>query len=130
MGASLAMAAMAGCTRQPTEFIVPYVDPSGRRHPRPPSYYATASPGEWLAQGIVVESHLGRPTKVEGNPQHPASLGATAVHGQSCVLDLYDPDRAKQVTENGESRDWESFLLALTQALPALRNSGGAGFRS
>jgi Fe-S-cluster-containing dehydrogenase component len=127
MGASIAMTAMAGCTRQPTEFILPYVTPPEGAIPGRPSYYATASVVNGYAQGIVVESHLGRPTKVEGNPQHPASMGATAVHGQSCVLDLYDPDRAKQVTENDESRDWESFQLALTQALPALRTSGGAG---
>ncbi len=115
MGASIAMTAMAGCTRQPTEFILPYVNPPEGVIPGRPSYYATASVVNGYAQGIVVESHLGRPTKVEGNPQHPASMGATAVHGQSCVLDLYDPDRAKQVTENDESRDWESFQLALTR---------------
>ena len=127
MGASIAMTAMAGCTRQPTEFILPYVNPPEGAIPGRPSYYATASVVNGCAQGIVVESHLGRPTKVEGNPQHPASMGATDVHGQSCVLDLYDPDRAKQVTENNASRDWESFQVALAEALPAQRSSGGAG---
>ena len=108
----------------------PYVNPPEGVIPGRPSFYATAAVVNGYAQGIVVESHLGRPTKVEGNPQHPASMGATAVHGQSCVLDLYDPDRAKQVTENAESRDWDSFQVALARALPALRTAGGAGFRS
>jgi len=126
-GATIAMAALAGCTRQPTEFIMPYVEPPEQALPGRPSYYATASLVNGYAEGIVVESHLGRPTKVEGNPKHPASLGATNVHGQSCVLDLYDPDRAAQITENGETRDWEAFQLALNQALNPLRANGGDG---
>ncbi len=127
MGASLAMAAAAGCTRQPTEFIVPYVEPPEDAIPGRPSYYATARMVQGLAQGVVVESHLGRPTKVEGNPGHPASLGATDVHGQSCVLDLYDPDRSKQITESGEPREWDAFLLALGKALEPLGKTGGEG---
>ena len=127
MGASLAMAAAAGCTRQPTEFIVPYVEPPEDAIPGRPSYYATARLVQGIAQGVVVESHLGRPTKVEGNPGHPASLGATDVHGQSCVLDLYDPDRSKQVTESGEPREWDAFLLALGKALEPLGKTGGEG---
>jgi molybdopterin-containing oxidoreductase family iron-sulfur binding subunit len=127
MGASIAMAGAAGCTRQPTEFIMPYVEPPESAIPGRPSYYATARLVNGLAQGIVVETHLGRPTKVEGNPFHPASLGATDVHGQACVLDLYDPDRAKEMTEFGEARDWEGFLIGLSHALDPIRRAHGAG---
>ena len=93
------MAGAAGCTRMPTDFIMPYVEPPERAIPGRPSYFATACLVNGLAEGIVVESHLDRPTKVEGNPGHPASMRATSVHAQACVLDLYDPDRAKQITE-------------------------------
>lgn len=67
------------------------------------------------------------PTKVEGNPRHPASLGATDVHGQACVLDLYDPDRAEQITELGEIREWEEFLLGLHRALASVQGGRGEG---
>ncbi|MFN7996200.1 MAG: 4Fe-4S dicluster domain-containing protein [Bryobacteraceae bacterium] len=127
MGAAVAMAGAAGCTRQPTEFIMPYVEPPENVIPGRPSYYATACLVNGIAEGIVVESHLGKPTKVEGNPGHPASLGATSVHGQSCVLDLYDPDRAKEITESGEHRTWEEFLLALAPSISTFRANGGAG---
>ena len=80
-----------------------------------------------MAQGIVVESHLGRPTKVEGNPAHPASLGATDVHGQSCVLDLYDPDRAKQITELGEPSEWEVLSAGAQARLRPLGATEGEG---
>jgi Fe-S-cluster-containing dehydrogenase component/anaerobic selenocysteine-containing dehydrogenase len=127
MGASLGMMGAAGCTRMPTQFIMPYVEPPEQAIPGRPSYYATARLMNGVAEGVVVETHLGRPTKVEGNPTHPASLGATDVHGQSCILDLYDPDRAQRITEAGESREWEEFLLSLGRALAPLRQSGGAG---
>ena len=128
MGASLAMAGAAGCTRMPTDFIMPYVEPPEHAVPGRPSYFATACLVNGVAEGIVAESHLGRPTKMEGNPGHPASLGATSVHAQACVLDLYDPDRAKQITEAGEVRAWEEFRIALQHSLAALEPGRGAGF--
>jgi len=124
MSASLALAGTAACTRQPTEFIVPYVDPPEHTIPGRPRYYATAVPVSGIAQGVIVETHLGRPTKVEGNPDHPASLGATSVISQASVLDLYDPDRAKEITYRGEQRSWEGFLLALRSLLEPLQGSG------
>jgi molybdopterin-containing oxidoreductase family iron-sulfur binding subunit len=127
MGASLALAAGAGCTRQPPEFILPYVEQPEKEIPGIPKYFATARIVNGVAQGVIVESHQGRPTKVEGNPMHPGSLGATDVHGQSCVLDLYDPDRAKQITENGESREWEAFLAELQRLLAPIRSNAGEG---
>jgi molybdopterin-containing oxidoreductase family iron-sulfur binding subunit len=74
-----------------------------------------------------VETHLGRPTKVEGNPDHPASLGGTSVRAQASILDLYDPDRAREVTYLEEPRSWDEFLVALRGAVEPLRTRGGAG---
>jgi len=126
-GASIAMATAAGCTRMPTEFIMPYVVPPENAIPGRPQYYATACIVNGLGEGVLVESHLGRPTKVEGNPGHPASLGATSVHGQACVLDLYDPIRVKQISERGYVREWEDFLVWLNRTAGALRPAGGQG---
>ncbi len=62
-----------------------------------------------LACGVLVKSQMGRPTKIEGNPDHPASLGATDVFGQAAILTLYDPDRSQMVTHNGRVDTWEHF---------------------
>src|SRR5581483_10149917 len=79
--------------------------------------------------GLLVESHMGRPTKVEGNPEHPASLGATDVYHQASVLTLYDPDRSQTVTHLGQPRTWEDFANVLRPALRAQRSRRGAGLR-
>ena len=129
MGASLLLAGGSGCTRQPPEFILPYVEPPEHAIPGRPRYYATAVPAFGSAEGVIVETHLGRPTKVEGNPTHPASLGATSVRAQASVLDLYDPDRARQVTRLGTAETWDAFLSAFRKALELLRARQGAGFR-
>ncbi len=129
MAGSLALAGLTGCTRQPTETIMPYVDPPENVVPGKPKYYATAVPVNGIAQGVVVESHLGRPTKVEGNPSHPGSLGASSVHSQSCLMDLYDPDRAKEISYLGDIRTWEGFQVAWSSAISPLRARGGEGFR-
>src|SRR5215471_16451519 len=95
MGASLALAGMAGCGKVDEPHIVPYVrQPEGMILGKP-QQYATVMPFGADALGVLVESHEGRPTKIEGNPDHPASLGATDAFAQAAVLDLYDPDRAK-----------------------------------
>ena len=129
MGASIALAAGAGCTRQPTEFIVPYVDPPEQVIPGKPKYYATAALVNGIAQGVIVESHLGRPTKIEGNPAHPASLGATDVLSQACVLDLYDPDRSKEILNRGEVSSWEEFVQNFRRMLEPIRMARGKGLR-
>ncbi len=128
-GASLGLAGLTGCTRQPTEFIYPYVEPPESAIPGKPMFFATAAPMNGIAEGVVVESHLGRPTKVEGNPLHPASLGSTSVHSQSSVLDLYDPDRAREITHLGEAETWEDFVQTLNATLAPLRESKGRGIR-
>src|SRR5271170_1664870 len=114
MGASIALAGASACTVQPKEMIVPYVRQPEDFVPGKPLFYATTATFGGVGTGLLVESHLGRPTKIEGNPQHPASLGATDALMQASVLTLYDPDRSKTVTRNGSIDSWGNFLSALT----------------
>ncbi|MCS6926552.1 MAG: 4Fe-4S dicluster domain-containing protein, partial [Candidatus Binatia bacterium] len=97
--------------------------------PGKPLFFATAVVRSGLALGVLVESHLGRPTKVEGNPQHPASLGATDVFAQASVLTLYDPDRSQVVTHLGQISTWNAFLSAVQTRLALQRITKGAGLR-
>ena len=129
MGASLALAGLAACTRQPTEFIVPYVRQPEEIVPGKPLFYATAMTVGGLATGLLVESHEGRPTKVEGNPEHPASLGACDIYSQASVLGLYDPDRSQALTYQGEIRSWAGFQTAIQEMLAVERARQGAGLR-
>src|SRR5215475_13580727 len=106
MGASLALGGLAACTRQPTEHIMPYVRQPEELILGRPLFFATAHTVNGVAIGVLAESHEGRPTKLEGNPEHPASLGALDAMGQAAVLQLYDPDRCQTLTLNGEIRPW------------------------
>jgi molybdopterin-containing oxidoreductase family iron-sulfur binding subunit len=129
MGASLALAGLTACTRQPTEHITPYVKQPEELVPGRPLFYATAMTLDGVATGLLVESHEGRPTKVEGNPEHPASLGACDIFSQAAVLGLYDPDRSQALTYDGEIRSWASFEAALQAVLRDQRAKQGAGIR-
>ena len=129
MGASLALGGFTACTRQPAETIVPYVRQPEEIIPGRPLFFATAMPLGGVATGLLVESHEGRPTKVEGNPDHPASLGATDVFAQAAVLGLYDPDRSQTLTDLGEIRPWSAFLGAIRATLNAQGAIKGAGLR-
>src|SRR5215213_2333198 len=127
MGGSLALAGLNGCWRPPNETIVPYVRQPEEVVPGRPLFYATAMPLGGVGTGLLVESHMGRPTKIEGNPLHPASLGATDVFAQASILDLYDPDRAKTVMRTGEVSEWGAFINAIQPAMQIQRGNGGAG---
>ena len=129
MGASLALAGLTACTRQPTEKILPYVRQPEQLVPGRPLFFATACAHDGFARGILVESHEGRPTKVEGNPDHPQSRGATDVFGQAHVLGLYDPDRSQSVLFEGQERTWASFRQALRETLEKQKAVGGKGVR-
>jgi len=129
MAASLAFAGLSGCGRTPEQYVVPYVkQPEGMTLGKP-QFYATAMPFGADAIGLLVESHEGRPTKIEGNPDHPSSLGATNVFAQASVLNLYDPDRAQTVTKFGEIQTWLLFLESAQAIAAAMKGSNGAGFR-
>jgi molybdopterin-containing oxidoreductase family iron-sulfur binding subunit len=129
MGASLGLAGMTGCVRLPLEPIVPYVRQPEDVIPGRPMFYATAMTLGGYASPVLVESHLGRPTKIEGNDQHPASLGGTDIFAQASILTMYDPDRSQSVTSLGEERSWTSFLSAIRGPLSAQKALQGAGIR-
>ncbi len=119
MGASLALAGVSACTRQPDEAIVPYVRQPEELVPGKPLFFATAMPFAGSGVGLLVESHEGRPTKIEGNPEHPASRGATDVFAQAAILGLYDPDRSQTITHLGDIRPFDAFVAALRPVLAA-----------
>jgi MoCo/4Fe-4S cofactor protein with predicted Tat translocation signal len=129
MAASLAFAGLSGCGRAPDQHIVPYVKQPDGLVLGKPQFYATAMPFGADAIGLLVESHEGRPTKVEGNPDHPSSLGATNVFAQASILNLYDPDRAQTVTNLGEIRAWSAFLDNALLSAAALKVTRGDGLR-
>ncbi|HWZ99848.1 MAG TPA: TAT-variant-translocated molybdopterin oxidoreductase [Candidatus Dormibacteraeota bacterium] len=129
LGASMALAGMAGCGRPPEQHIVPYVKQPDGLILGKPQQYATVMPFGADAVGVLVESHEGRPTKIEGNPDHPSSLGATDAFAQAAILDLYDPDRAKTPTEAGDIRTWAMFQQAAQDLATAQKSVNGAGMR-
>jgi MoCo/4Fe-4S cofactor protein with predicted Tat translocation signal len=129
MGASMALAGMTGCVKLPLEPIVPYVRQPEEVIPGRPMFYATAMTLGGYANPILVESHLGRPTKIEGNDRHPASLGGTDIFVQASILGMYDPDRSQSVVSMGDQRSWQSFATAIRGPLSAQKNLQGAGIR-
>jgi MoCo/4Fe-4S cofactor protein with predicted Tat translocation signal len=128
MGASLALAGVTGCTRQPTEHIVPYVVPPEGYVPGKTQLFATAMPRDGYAEPILAVSHHGRPIKIEPNPEHPFG-GGTSRHAQASILGLYDPDRSQTLTYIGEIRSFADFQKAMAGALNAQRAVGGSGLR-
>jgi MoCo/4Fe-4S cofactor protein with predicted Tat translocation signal len=128
--ASLVLGGLSACgPEQPPEDIVPnVVDPAGSVEGEP-SFFTSASLLGGYATGVLVEHRLGRPMKVEGNPDHPASLGATDLFAQAAILDLYDPDRAKAVAYAGRIRTWQAFISALDDTRGSWRAANGKGLR-
>ena len=118
MGASLALAGASGCTRAPRGKIVAYADQPPEVTPGVASHYATALTREGYAVGVVVESHEGRPTKIEGNPDHPMSLGGTGVFEQASLLGLYDRDRGKAVMRRGAISSMTAAMANLALDAP------------
>ena len=102
MAASFGLAGlgMAGC-RRPEQTILPYSKQPENLIPGIPVYYTSSQPGVRSNVPVIVETHTGRPTKVEGNPSYKPFGGATTVYTQASVLDLYDPDRATKSVEGG-----------------------------
>ena len=129
MSASLALAGVSACTKQPAEKIIPYVRQPEDLVPGRPLFFATAIPFAGIAAPVLVESHEGHPTKVEGNLQHPASMGSTDSFTQAAILTLYDPDRSQTVLSRGEVRGWGEFLTAVKDVLSSQKSKQGAGIR-
>jgi MoCo/4Fe-4S cofactor protein with predicted Tat translocation signal len=130
LGASFALAGLSGCgVQSPKEKILPYNRKPEELVPGKPLYFATAMTLAGRATGLLVESHDGRPTKVEGNPTHPASLGATDVFAQASVLTLYDPDRSQAVKHKGRPAAFSDLVRTTRDDLAKRKKTGGAGLR-
>jgi molybdopterin-containing oxidoreductase family iron-sulfur binding subunit len=127
LGASLALAGLAACSHPPQTGIVPYVHKPIGQVDGLPRYFATVLTREGYAQGVLVADHQGRPTKAEGNPGHPASLGGTDIFAQAAILQLWDPDRSQSIRHRGVTSTWDEFVAAALATSARFDRSGGDG---
>src|ERR1041385_3573257 len=113
--ASLVLGGLTACTKQPVGEILPNVkEPKGIVRGEP-LYYATSTILGGYATGVLVKSREGHPIKVDGNPQHPASLGGSSAWMQASILDLYDPDRSSAIIHHGDISTWAAFASELNE---------------
>jgi MoCo/4Fe-4S cofactor protein with predicted Tat translocation signal len=129
LAAPLALAGLSACLPQPEERLMPYAVAPEDLVPGEPLFFATAMELDGYARGLLARSSMGRPIKIEGHPNHPASLGATDVFAQAAILNLYDPERARAITHQGRTQTWQTFLSDLAQAMDQQRQNEGAGLR-
>src|SRR5690348_2575737 len=122
MGASFALAGLAGCEKSPFVAALPYVDQPERETTGVPRSYATAVTFDGYAQPVLATTWSGRPTKLDGNPDHPVTDGRSDIFMQAAVLGLYDPDRAQAPTRRGEPTTWNDVVAAIG----GLRGNWGA----
>ena len=129
MGAGMAFAGITGCKgiRRPEMHILPYTKMPESLVPGVPQFYATTLSIGGDAIGLLVEAHEGRPTKIEGNPSHPASLGSTSRQHQASILDLYNPERSQTPLKNGKASTWEAFWSEANPLFESLKQKGGEG---
>ena len=130
MGASMALAGLAGCAKQPDEPIYPYVKAPEDLILGKPNYFATAFPFATGALPTLVKADSFRPIKVDGNPEHPYNVGSSDVFAQGSLLDLYDPDRSQKVTFDGESRQYTEFTEKFRHAVMESKDGTGIYFLS
>ncbi|MFZ1937986.1 MAG: TAT-variant-translocated molybdopterin oxidoreductase [Terracidiphilus sp.] len=130
MGASMALAGLAGCTKQPDEPIYPYVKAPEDLVLGKSMYFATAHPFTTGAVPLLVKSDEFRPIKIDGNPEHAYNNGGSDPYSQGTLLDLYDPDRSVQVSFEGEARSWAEFVEALQQKVAQSKDGSGIYFLS
>jgi MoCo/4Fe-4S cofactor protein with predicted Tat translocation signal len=130
MGASLALAGLAGCTKQPDEPIYPYVKQPEDLILGKPMYFATAHPFVTGAVPLLVKTDQFRPIKIDGNPEHPYNQGSSDPFTQATLLDLYDPDRSQHVTYRGENREWAEFAVEFRSKVIASKDGTGIYFLS
>lgn len=119
MGAALALRGVGGCGRAPAERIVTWAQQPEAVVPGRALYYASAFVHGGYGEGVLVQSHTGRPTKIEGNPEHPASLGAASALAQASVLELYDPTRSQAPQRGGQPATWDQWFREAREALLA-----------
>ncbi|HEV8589060.1 MAG TPA: TAT-variant-translocated molybdopterin oxidoreductase [Pyrinomonadaceae bacterium] len=135
MGASLALAGLSGCVIQPPEKIVPYIKQPEEEVPGRGLWFASAFTLGGVATPVLVRSNEGRPTKVEGNPDHPSTGGSTAtdIFSQASILSLYDPDRSQTPLYRSETRPWTAFVAEIRGLIEkendGIRAKKGAGLR-
>src|SRR5882724_8610554 len=135
MGASLALAGLSGCVIQPPEKVIPYVKQPEEETPGKGLFFATAYSLSGIATPLLVRSNEGRPTKIEGNPDHPSNPGcsSTDIFSQASLLTLYDPDRSQTPLNRDETRAWTSFVAEIRGLIEkegdGLKAKKGAGLR-
>jgi molybdopterin-containing oxidoreductase family iron-sulfur binding subunit len=129
MTASLAAAGLAGCSAQADRRALPYVEAPDSMPADAARFYATSVVFMGYAQPVLGETHAGRPTKLEGAPDHPSALGAADAYTQAALLGLYDPDRSKEPRRMGRPASWAAFDRAVAANARALDARGGEGFR-
>ncbi len=130
MGASMALAGLAGCTKQPDEPIYGYVKAPEDLILGKPMYFATAHPFATGAVPLLVKTDEFRPIKIDGNPEHAYNHGSSDPYSQGTLLDLYDPDRSKHVTYKGEGREWAEFAEAFRDKAASTKDGTGIYFLS
>ena len=130
MGASMALAGLAGCTKQPDEPIYPYVKQPEDLILGKPMYFSSAVPFATGAVPVLVKTDQFRPIKVDGNPEHAYNLGSSDIFTQGSLLSLYDPDRSTRVTYMGEVRQWTDFADTLRHAATESQDGTGLYFLS
>jgi MoCo/4Fe-4S cofactor protein with predicted Tat translocation signal len=129
LGASTALATVSVACQKPNEKIIPFVRRPAELTPGNPLHFATAYALEGFANGLLVTSHEGRPSKIEGNPDHPTTQGATTTIDQALILGLYDDDRAKELRRGTDPIAWRTFALETKARAEKLAATQGAGLR-
>ncbi|GAB2560793.1 TAT-variant-translocated molybdopterin oxidoreductase [Dyella jejuensis] len=124
LGASIAFGGLAACSGPPPEQIVPWVTQPPGVTPDVPQFFATTLAYAGDVLGVLVESRMGRPTKIEGNPLHPASLGATGPLPQAAVLEVWDPDRSQAPRYRGKAVAWDAFAADAAAWRETFTNDG------
>ncbi|MBB6300607.1 4Fe-4S dicluster domain-containing protein [Rhizobium leucaenae] len=129
MGASLALAGLPACKGEEDETALPYVEAPDGMTVGVAKWYATSVTFAGYAQPVLGKTFTGRPVKLEGNPDHPASKGATDAFTQAALLGLYDPGRSQTPLHLGKPVDWSAFDAEMAANANALDKLQGEGFR-
>ena len=129
MGASFALAGLTGCEKSPFVAAIPYVYQPDEETPGLPRYYATAVTFDGYAQPVIATTYSGRPTKLDGNPDHPVTQGRSDIFMQAAVLQLYDPDRAQGPTRHGEPVTWDDVISNISTLRTGWTSRQGEGLR-